>query len=151
MTNFVQTLVSTAASIESSANRALGLIANAKATISQLRRQIDVISHGGNSMTYSTVPHQQAIDTYSNIQYIHETVAATVPMSQYLSQMQSQFEAIALTIPIARYLVKKGDTLQNISIEFYGVSDYWSNIYDHNLLQSTVLTEGAVLEIPKVT
>jgi nucleoid-associated protein YgaU len=148
VTNFVQTIISTGADIAASANRALGLIANARASISSMTRQIDSVEHSFTSMSVSGPPAQRAVSTMSNIAYIQEAQQGTFQLSQYLEAMQTQFEAIALTIPIARYRVKKSDTLQNISITFYGVSDYWTNIYDHNKLQSTQLIEGAILEIP---
>lgn len=148
VTNFVGTVISTAQSIEDSANRALGLIKNARAQLSVFRRQIDNLTHGFNSLSTQGNPAGQTRDTYSNIQYIVETNAATRQLSLYLAQMQAQFEAISQTIPIARYKVQVGDTLQNISIRFYGISDHWSDIYDHNQLQSTALTPGAILEIP---
>lgn len=150
VTNFVQTIISTGADIAAAASRATGLIKNARNTISSFGRQADDVAHSFSALSFSGTNAAKASDTYRNMQFIHEAHAATVPLAQYLQKMQAQFDAIAKTIPIARYRVAKADTLQNISIRFYGVSDYWSKIYDHNKLQSAQLTEGKVLEIPRL-
>lgn len=150
VTNFVQTVVTTASDIEASANRALGLIKNAQANISSFSRQIDSITHTYANYSSQGAAAGQASDFYANAQYILEAQAGTNQMAQYLASMAALFAAISQTIPKARYRVKINDTLQNISIRFYGVSDYWTNIYDHNQLQTTALTAGTILEIPNL-
>lgn len=151
VTNFVQTIISTGADVAASANRALGLIRNARNTITGFNRQIDGVAHSfANLSQPGATPSQSVVSSYSNMAFIHEATAATLPISQYLQHMQTQFDAIAKTIPIARHRVVKNDSLQTISIKFYGVTDYWTNIYDHNQLQSTLLVEGKVLEIPRI-
>lgn len=67
-----------------------------------------------------------------------------------LARLEEQFKKIARTLPKARHLIKDGDTLQKISMEYYGTSENWKRIYDHNNLTSTSLTVGDVLEIPKL-
>lgn len=149
VTGFVQNIITTGADIAAAAHRALGLIKNARTTIASMTRQIDNVAHSFTSLANSGETNaNKVIHAYANMQFIHEASAATLSLSQYLQQMQTQFEAIAKTIPIARYRVISGDTLQNISIKFYGVVDYWSNIQDHNKLQSTQLVAGTILEIP---
>lgn len=155
VTNFVGTVINTASSIESSAMRALGLIKNAQATIANFRLQLDGMTHTFNSLSSQGSAAGQTRDTYTNLQYLFETASATVSLSTYLAQMKTQFQALALTVPKARYRVQTGDTLQNISIKFYGVSDYWTDIFDHNQLTSTDLqggdwTDKPILEIPNV-
>lgn len=150
VTNFVNTVVGTAESIEASANRALGLIKNARADISSFSRRIDNVAHAFDSLSTQGNPAGQVRDTYTNLAYLYETHTASFSLSKYLSQMQAMFEAIATTLPKARYRVKGGDTLQNISIRFYGVSDNWTKIYDHNKLQTTQLGAGTILEIPNL-
>ena len=68
----------------------------------------------------------------------------------FLAKLQMQFEAIRKTLPKARYKVQAGDTLQRISIKYYGTPNSWDKIYDHNKLTSTDLTRGTVLEIPNL-
>ena len=150
VTDFVSTVISTAQSVEDSANRALGLIKNARASISRLSREYDNLKHGFNSLQTQSNPKDKARNLYNNLAYLYETHIASHSMSSLLKKMQVQFEALALTVPKARYKVVIGDTLQNISIKFYGISDNWTKIYDHNKLTTTALTPGKVLEIPKV-
>ncbi len=151
VTGFVQTVINTGQDINAAAHRALGLIKNARQTIASQCKQVNALTHSFSTLTNGGETNKaKTIHAYKHIAYVNEAVAATLPLSQYLQHMQTQFELIAKTIPIARYRVKLGDTLQNISIKFYGVSDYWSNIYDHNKLQDTILIEGAVLEIPRL-
>jgi len=152
VTGFVNSIVSTAKSIEASANRAMGLIKNAQSSIYQFKTSIDELKHGFGTLTNQppTAPAAQARDTFNSVAYIQSAIAGTKPLSNSLAQMLAMFEAIALTLPIARYVVRTGDTLQSISIKFYGVSDNWINIYQHNQLSTTALTVGVVLEIPKV-
>jgi nucleoid-associated protein YgaU len=157
VTNFVGAIVSTAQSIEDSANRALGLIKNCRASIHSFQVQIDNISggHAFNTLSTEGSAPSRVRSTYQNLQYIFETQAATRQIAAYLAQMQAQFQALAQTVPKARYKVISGDTLQNISIKFYGTADNWTDIYDHNQLQSTDLSAGTwtgkpLLEIPNV-
>jgi LysM repeat protein len=150
VTNFVQTVISTASDIEASANRALGLIKNAQANISSFSRQINGLSNSFANYSSSGGSVSQAASFYTNIQYILEAQAGTVTLAQMLAQLEATFKNLSLSVPKARYKVKQGDTLQNISIRFYGVQDYWTNIYDHNKLESTVLVNGTILEIPNL-
>ncbi len=150
VTNFVDSIASTAQSVEDSANRALGLIKYARNKIHQYGAQYDHFSHAFGSISTQGSLAGKARDAYKNISYSHESMAAVTSMSVLLARMQAQFEALAVTVPKARYKVQVGDTLQNISIKFYQTSTYWSNIYDHNKLTSTQLIPGTILEIPKV-
>ena len=151
VTGFVSTIISTAQSIEDSANRALGLIKNAQANISIFNRQINNIVHPTFTvLSVQGSPAGQVSDSYANQAYLLEISLAMNAMHKYLIVMKAQFQALAVTIPMARYRVQSGNTLQNISIKFYGVADYASTIYEHNNLSSTTLTVGSVLEIPKI-
>jgi LysM repeat protein len=165
VTNFVAGVLATGQSIANSAQRALGLIANARANISMFSRQFNQIRSSFSGFSQSnpkftasnffsglTPPTAAtaATATYKNISYSYETMSATSQLSAYLAQMQSLFETLAQTIPKARYRVQQGDTLQNISIKFYQVADHWTDIFDHNNLQSTLLTAGTILEIPNL-
>lgn len=150
VTNFVATTIATAQDVVGSANRAIGLIKNARANISKFSRQIDTLAHSFTNYSSNSSAKSKVTDTFSNVSYIQETMSGTAILSHYLAQMQAQFEAIAKTIPKTRHKVQSGDTLQNLSVKYYGVSDNWSDIYDHNNLHSTVLTPGAILEIPKL-
>lgn len=150
VTGFVQTILTTAQSVVSSANRALGLIKNARTTLNGFRKQLDGLKSSFSSLTSSGNAVGQARDTYKNKSYIANARTASFSMSAYLAQMQAHFEQLAKTLPIARHKVAPGDTLQKISIKFYGSQDNWDKIYSHNRLANTVLVPGTVLEIPKV-
>jgi LysM repeat protein len=150
VTNFVNTVVTTAQDIQASANRALGLINNARAFISKLTRTIDGFSHSFETLSTQGSAKGQVTDTYTNLAYIGETMNVANSLSALLAQMQAQFEALTATIPKARYKVQVNDTLQNISVKFFGTSANWTDIYDFNKLQTTALTPGTVLEIPDV-
>lgn len=150
VTGFVGTVVSTAKSIQDSANRAIGLIKNAQATISKFNRSVDALTHGFNTLSSQGNPAGQTRDTYTNVQYLSEMMAATVALEKYLAQMRAQWESINITVPKARYKVQVGDTLQNISVRFYGSANNAQAIAEHNNLTSNTLTPGTILEIPKL-
>lgn len=151
VTGFVSTVISTFQSIEDAANRALGLIKNAQANISIFTRQINNLTHPGfTAFSGQGLASGQVTDTYKNQSYLLEMSLAVHQMDLYLSKMKAQFQALAVSVPKARYRVQTGNTLQNISIKFYGTADYATNIYEHNNLNSTTLTVGSVLEIPKI-
>lgn len=155
VTNFVNTVLTTAQDIENSGQRALGLIKNARSSLSKFNRQIDTIAHTFVNYSSQGAAAGQVKDTYRNLSFVHESISGSTQLSQYLAKMQAQFESIVLTVPKARYRVQSGDTLQNISIKFFGISDNWTKIFDHNKLSSTDLatatwTTKPILEIPNV-
>lgn len=150
VTGFIQNIINTAQSIENSANRAIGLIKNAQSTISKMTSQVDALTHGFNTLSSSGTPAGMATDAYNNISYLAEIMLAVLQLEQYLAQMRSQWTAIGITVPKSRYRVQAGDTLQNISVRFYGTANNASAIAEHNNLTSNTLVPGTVLEIPQV-
>jgi LysM repeat protein len=150
VTNFVDTVVTTASDIAAAASRATGLIKNARAKISFWRRRISQISYAFTGLAAESNAVSQFGSTYKNISFIAEIIAALAGLASLLSSTNAKFRAISTTTPIGRYKVVVGDTLQNVAIRFYGASDNWKSIYDHNKLTSTALTPGVVLEIPKL-
>ncbi len=149
VTGFISNIITTAQDIEASAKRAIGLIKNVRIQIAIYKRQVGAITSDFSHLSSSGNPVGQFRDAYHNSGYLLETMAGMHVLSLGLSKLQAQFEAIAATIPIARYKVQVNDTLQNISIRFYGISDNWELILKHNNLTSTVLTPGQILEIPR--
>lgn len=150
VTNFVNSITSTIQSVEQSAVRALGLIKHVQTTLYEFQQTCDSITHAFSKNTGAGSAPTSVFSFYNAYAFILNASADTVPMQAYLKQMQAQFQAIAQQVPKARYKTVQKDTLQKISMKFYGVSDYWSNIQDHNHLQSTALTPGQILEIPNV-
>jgi nucleoid-associated protein YgaU len=67
----------------------------------------------------------------------------------YLDIMRQKFEQIKEDKPKARHLIKNGDTLQTLSVKYYGSVDSWNKIKNHNKLTSTELEKNTVIEIPK--
>lgn len=150
VTGFVDTVLTTAEDVQKSANRALGLIKNARTTICQTQRRLGNLSTGFNSISNQTKASQSFRSAFINQEHLVKTISAAGALAALLASLQAQFNAIAKTVPLARYKVKAGDTLQKIAVKFYNNADLWSNIYDHNNLTTTALTPGMLLEIPKV-
>lgn len=141
--SFVNTLLTQAENIEQGITRAIGLIKVARRNIANMIRRVGALSYavsgsGGITRQFKSVSSSaNAISSASSIMAI-------------LAKMQQQFEAIRKTLPKARYKVQSGDTLQRISIKYYGTPNSWDKIYDHNKLTTTALTRGTVLEIPNL-
>jgi LysM repeat protein len=175
VTNFVDTTVRSAEDVVSTVNRVKGVILNARATISKFKRSVRGIQlsieslgstftnkNGGLGTNVRTVlgvdnnlPTSQkksllTTSTYSNTAYINSAVSQTKVLSQILATMHSRFDQLSKSTPLLRYSVKTGDTLQKLSIKYYGVADSWNKIYDHNKLSTTVLVVGSILEIPRL-
>lgn len=152
VTNFVNTILTVGEDIAKSANRALGLIKNARTSIYHFQQRADNLKHSftGLSANNSIPPNVQTTNAYINIAQILGTIVTVSTMQVSLARMRTQFEAISKTLPLARHRVVQGETLQKVSIKHYGVPDNWKVIYDHNQLQTVQLTQGQLLEIPKV-
>ena len=140
---YVNRLITQAESIEQGITRALGLITVARRNISNMIRRIGALSYAVSGSGSITKQFRSVSASSSAISDISSIMAI-------LAKMQQQFEAIRKTLPKARHKVQDGDTLQSISIKFYGTPNDWDKIYDHNKLTSTNLTRGTVLEIPNL-
>jgi len=161
VTNFVGTTLKTVEDLEGSLNRAIGLIKNARASISVFKRRIRGIYMGGYNLgleagqaslglvTDSIKVAQVNAKVLRNGSYLFTSVSSTNQIEQILARMQAQFSLLIKTKPRARYVTKVGDTLQKIAIKFYNDANQWKLIYDHNKMTTTVLTSGTLIEIPK--
>lgn len=150
VTNFVNSYVAIAEDIQASANRAIGLIKNARTNVAQFKRRIGSLQTGFNSLSTDAKASTKFQSVLTNQQHLVNSMSAASSLSALLAQMQKQFEALARQTPMARYKVKDGDTLQRIAIKYYNNADNWQQIYDHNKLTTTALTMGMMLEIPKL-
>lgn len=151
VTGFVDGALQDIENIEKSANRAVGLIKNARTTISRTGRRIGALSMGVSSLgTGVSANSFKAAARITNAAHIHSIIAGMGSLTALLATLQKRFAALAKTVPLKRHLVVDGETLQKISIRYYNTADNWKKIYDHNRLTSTALTAGTVLEIPKV-
>jgi uncharacterized protein YoxC len=150
VTGFVDGIVDDADSLLSSANRALGMIKYARAYISRTVRQIGMISYSASNLGSAFSSEADKLTaTIKNAHFINNTKVELFSLAAFLAAMQKKFEGIANTTPQSRHLIAESDTLQKISTKYFGTPDSWKKIYDHNKLQSTVLTVGTVLEIPR--
>lgn len=154
VTGFVDDVISTAKDLQASADRALGLIKNARTFVATTQLSLCKLGIGGfaglSSSSVVTNPSKNFSDSYTNIQFISEIIAALADVLTTLSLLQAKFENVSQTIPIARYRVISGDSLQKIAVRYYGNAANWEDIYKHNKLQTTVITVGQALEIPKL-
>lgn len=151
VTGFVDGVISDVEAIERSANRALGLIKNARATISAYQRRVGAIlftaEQLGSAFSKQSLKASAQINSTN---HIRKVMAGFADMKAALAALQAKYAKLSLTVAFKRHLVKDGDTLQTVSIQYYNDVNNWKVIYDHNKLTSTELVEGTVLEIPKV-
>lgn len=156
VTDFVDTVISTAEDIGKSIARIRGLILNAQATISRFKRRVGSI---GYNVTGDPVSSKYVNSELSSAprtsQYIAAvTVANTLSnvnsLSSILQEMRKRFADIDETVPLSKHRVVSGDTLQKLASKFYSNSDEWKRIYDHNGLSSTELETGKILEVPRL-
>jgi nucleoid-associated protein YgaU len=144
VTDFVDNVISTGEDITNSINRAVGIVKNAKSTIFRAKLRLASISYGLDFAGINTG------DRFKASKIVSGRISRTADINSFLTQLQQKFASLAITVPIARHKVIDGDTLQNISVKFYGNSGNWNNIYKHNKLTTTVLQRGSILEIPKL-
>jgi hypothetical protein len=151
VTGYVDGVLKDIEDINASAHRAVGLIKNARTTIAQTSRRIGALALSVTTLSSGVTSDSfRTAAQFNNAGAIKEILNGYAFLLFLLSNLQAKFASIARTLPISRHLIKHGDTLQNISIRYYNNADLWKNIYDHNLLTSTTLNVGTVLEIPKV-
>lgn len=151
VTNFVDSIISDAEKLNASAQRALGLIKNARAFISRSSRRIGSISRSVENLGSNFVDEtQKALATLRNVEHLHKVERNNKDLSRNLRSLQDKFAAFISTIPLRRHFTTEGDTLQKLSVKYYGSADSWKKIMDHNKLTSTELKKGVVIEIPRV-
>lgn len=150
VTGFVDGIINDVESIQKSATRAVGLIKNARATISRTMRRIGAIQQNvatlGAGISGASF---KAAAQIKNQSHLNQTVAGMAGINASLQSLQSRFAAMSASTPMRRHLVRNGDSLQTIAMKYYNSSENWKKIYDHNKLANTNLRIGSVLEIPK--
>lgn len=142
VTDFVDSVFTTIQDVKSSINRVKGLIKFAQRKLKDYKKQVGGIT--------SFDPSISIAGRYDNAQYSTSQVSSAAGLTALLEQLRAQFSTISNDLPLARHLVVEGQTLQNISVKFYGSSDDWKKIYDYNDLTSTALVAGTLLEIPRL-
>lgn len=146
VTGFVDGVLNEVDSLKASLSRAKGLILNAKTSLAVFKRRVGAFNPTGSVSTTGGIS-----GAYTNASFIKNSISASFGIMAILASLQAALAKIAETEPLGRHRVASGDTLQKIAIKFYNDASQWKEIYDHNKLQSTELTVGAVLEIPRIT
>lgn len=150
VTSFVDNVLTQVDTLKNTVNRALGLIKNARAFISQTQRQIggyDAFLNANFGITTG------AADAYRNSIFSQRFTAGLRGQALILASLAAGLENLAKTEPLGRHRIKDGDTLQKIAQKFYNDQSQWELIYDHNKLKDTNLSDdiGAILEVPRIT
>lgn len=150
VTGFVDGILDDAEKLNASANRALGLIKNVRATISSTNRRIGQISMAAASLGANFATEaQKTAATISNANHIHKVQTNNINLLFLLIDLQAKFRNMVQAVPYRRHLTRQGDTLQKISMLYYNTADRWIEILTHNKLSTTNLTNGQILEIPR--
>lgn len=151
VTDFIDSALTDLENLEASANRALGLIKNARAKISATRRRLGAIALTASNLGSAFATEAQKTSaTYNNASHINKINYGFTGMVSILALLQARYAALASTVPLRRHLVQDGDTLQKLSMKYYRTADNWKKIYDHNKLTTTELVVSSVLEIPRL-
>lgn len=142
VTGFVDQIISTVNDVQKSISRVKGLIKHAQNKLREYKNFI------GSIRPFDS--NQALTGKYTSSRYYSSLLSSSRALTALLERMKRQINGLSNTLPLARHLTVAGDTLQKISIKFYGFGDNWKKIYDFNRLTTTELTSGKVLEIPRV-
>lgn len=151
VTNFVDTVLDEAEALRQTVARAQGLIQNARNNVTRLINRVGSFSSTGG-IVFSAPAGTGISSGYINNSYLNATQSNAFSLTALLADLSEQIARISATEPIARHRVQGGDTLQKLAVKFYNDKEQWSEIYDHNQLQSSdlELIKGEVIEIPRV-
>lgn len=151
VTGFVDEVLGDAERINASANRALGLIRNARSFISKSNRRLGAIARDVSTLGSRFVDEtERTLATLRGIQSLNTVHSRNREIGMSLRNLESKYTAFISTLPLRRHFVVDGDTLQKLSIKYYGTADSWEKIMDHNKLRSAELVKGSVIEIPRI-
>jgi len=149
VTGFVDNAIKQGEAISNSANRVVGLVRNARRTISVFHRRVGNVVTSVANLGPNLAKEFQATGATVNALFIKRSKSQAISLSARLASMEKQFAALKKSTPGNRHLVKASDTLQSIAIKYYNNAGDWNKIYEHNKLSSTELVTGSVLEIPR--
>jgi nucleoid-associated protein YgaU len=142
LTSFVDDVISTTNDIRKSVERAKGLIKFTQLKLKDYKRTLGALDPFD--------ANQSITGQYQNAEFYSSSISKASALSSLLNKFRDQFNDLADNLPLARHVVKEGETLQKISIEYYGTSDNWKEIFDYNRLTTTNIEALTVLEIPRV-
>jgi hypothetical protein len=142
VTGFIDSIVTTVQDIGKAIERAKGMIKYAQTKILAYKKMV-----GGFKPFDST---QALTGQYNNAKFYSKSLSAAGGLLALLARLRAQLSSFTGNLPLGRHLVREGDTLQKISVKFFGTSDNWKKIYDFNGLSSTELATGRLLDIPRI-
>lgn len=151
VTDFVNGVLDDAEKITDATYRAVGLITNARSFIAKSNRRLGSVGAKASVLAptlQSELDKTKAV--IENLAFIHSVKTSNKSMNKSLVDLQNKFNSFIKTLPLKRHLVIDGDSLQKISIKYYGTADHWKDIMDFNKLSVANLTIGSVLNIPRI-
>jgi len=146
-------------------NRAVALVASAKAKLFQYNQRIgklqldanvrqkslkEAVNYSGVTNAYPQIKKENVTSGYKNVERALVTKRLIYDALVEMLQIATELDSIINRTPKARHVVSDGETLQTIAVQYYGDASFWYVIYKHNKLTPDALAAGDVLEIPNV-
>lgn len=151
VTDFVDGVLTDSEAILDASYKAVALIQNAKSFIAKSNRRIGLITNQATNLVSTNVsPADKKLFEINNLAYLVQIRASNRALTKQLNTIQKNYASYLNTVPLRRYQITQSDSLQRISIKFYGTAEYWNKIMSHNKLASTNLVTGSIIEIPKI-
>jgi hypothetical protein len=134
-----------------------GLGADAERTLfslaSKFRRVrgagIELVQTVGQKRADLSVAFDDAIQTLKFTEWTHNTVAEGYRAIGLSSKAEVDMRATAARKPRAIHRCQAGESLERISLRYYGTANNWRAIYDANNLQTLLVDGGQELIIPE--
>lgn len=95
------------------------------------------------------VAYDDAMKSSSFAEWVHGSITSAWKSIGIMSLAEVDARRRAQAKPRAIYYPRAGESLERISVRFYGTADNWRAIYDKNNLSSLVLTGTEELLIPE--
>ena len=147
VTNFIDTVVTAAEDVAATYQRALGAARFAMVTLYRFRQRL---SFAVSSSLISTNDFLSMAQKYQITTHFTGAASSSRDLTALMEQLRQRFANLVSTLPAIRHLVQTGDTLQKLSLKYFGTQEHWKKIYDHNKLTSTDIAPPQVLEIPRL-
>ncbi len=142
VTDFIDTAFAAIQDVQKAVERGKGLVKHAISKFEDYKATVGAFDPFD---TESALTGQ-----YQNASFYQNRIVAAAGITATLLALRNQLSSMSSNIPQARHLVTESDTLQSISIKYFGVADNWKDIYDYNDLTSSDLTGITVLDIPRL-
>lgn len=151
VTDYVNGILDEADNITEAAQKAVGLIQNARRFIAKSQRGIGQISTAYQVLAPLITDQSARTEAYfKNMAYIDAVKASNRQLNSSLVSMQNLFAKYVKAVPLRKHIVSQSDSLQKISVKYFGTPDNWTKIMTHNKLANTDLVVGSSLEIPRI-